>query len=101
MMRYNEHGRAKVVQGWSRGKTVSVDTCGFGFMLTHREVLSKMLAEQFNPTHPWFDNGQLGPAGQTLADDASFCWRAKQLGYDILVDTSVGIGHIKSAVIRG
>ena len=99
-MRYKD-GHAKAITAPPKGKTISVDTAGFGFMLTHREVLEKMLAEDFNPTHPWFDNGERGPAGQTLADDASFCWRAKKLGYDILVDTNVLIGHIKAGVLYG
>lgn len=100
MMRYKD-GHARVVKDWPKAKTISVDTAGFGFMLTHREVFEKIAAEQFNPTHPWFDNGQIGPSGQTLTDDASFCWRAKQLGYNILVDTAVVIGHLKPQVIRG
>lgn len=99
-MRYKD-GRARVLETVPPGKVISVDTAGFGFMLTHREVLEKMLAQDFNPTHPWFDNGQIGPAGQTLADDASFCWRAKQLGYDIILDTDVRVGHIKPRPLYG
>ena len=98
-MRYKD-GHARVLTTVAPNKAISVDTAGFGFMLTHREVLEKM-APQYNPTHPWFDNGQIGPNGQALADDSSFCFRAKELGYDIILDTSIRLGHIKAKPIYG
>ena len=99
MFRYKD-GHAKVLKDFRPGAMVSVDVAGMGFMLTHREVLEKMAAARFSQYRPWFDNSALGPAGQPLADDSSFCARAKELGYNILVDTAVVLGHIKPKVIR-
>lgn len=100
MMRYKD-GRVRVLKDWPKNAVVSVDTVGLGFILTHREVFEKIAAQGYSQSHPWFDNGQRGPAGQTLSDDSSFCFRAKEVGFDILVDTSAVIGHIKPRVLRG
>ena len=100
MMRYKDK-QARVVKDWPKKKLIAVDTAGFGFMLTHRDVLEKIASKRFSPTHPWFDNAQAGPGGQSLADDSSFCVRAALCGYQVLVDTSVRIGHIKQAVLYG
>ena len=99
MFRYKD-GHTKTVKDFRNGSVISVDVAGLGFMLTHREVLEKMAAAHFSQYRPWFDNSALGPAGQPLADDSSFCARAKELGYNILVDTAVVLGHIKPKVIR-
>ena len=65
-------------------KPVKIHSTGMGFMLIKREVLEAV--KKMNV--PMFDiRGGIG-------EDIWFCMQAKGAGYDILLDTSVEIGHL-------
>lgn len=66
-----------------------VDACGFGCVLMRSEVIISVLgkhAQTFNPI-----NG--------VGEDLSFCWRARDCGYDIWCDPSIKLGHIGRTVV--
>src|SRR3990167_9032 len=96
MFRYQNAGDRKflrVVKEFRKGP-MNVDGVGLGFCLVHRSVYEKIPA-------PWHDNTLKGPGGDGLADDSSFCYQAQQAGFQIVVDTSVVLGHIKPTVLLG
>ena len=68
---------------------------GMGFMLVRRGVFETL-------TYPWFmpmSNVNSKGAKILIGDDAGFCVRAKQAGFDIWVDPRVMIGHEKPKVL--
>jgi hypothetical protein len=85
---------------WPEGDVVKVDATGAAFLLVHRDVYLKMAKDHFflpdgtPEPHPWFIEGRR--AGNQYGEDIGFCMRAKASGFDIYVDTSVEIGHMKS-----
>lgn len=66
--------------------------CGFGCVLMNTDVAMSILAkfhEMFTP---------LGNMGEDLA----FCWRARQLGYKIVCNQTLPLGHVGyNVVTRG
>ena len=62
---------------------------GFGCVLMKTEVLFEV-ASRFKT---WFDplNG--------FGEDLSFCWRAKECGFDVWLDPQVSCGHIGHIVV--
>lgn len=66
-----------------------VQACGFGCVLM--------------PTDALFDVfGKFGDAFSPISgvgEDLSFCWRARQCGYKIVVDPGISLGHVGYAVI--
>lgn len=65
-------------------ETVKCGGVGFGCVLVKTEVLFDVAAK----FGTWFEpmNG--------FGEDLSFCWRARECGYDILLDPSITCGHI-------
>lgn len=65
-------------------ETVKCGGVGFGCVLVKTDVLFDV-ASKFQT---WFEpmNG--------FGEDLSFCWRARECGYDILLDPSITCGHI-------
>lgn len=64
--------------------------CGFGCVLIKTDVLFDVQAkfgEMFNPI-------------ANMGEDLSFCWRARQCGYDIWCDPSLVCGHVGYTVIN-
>lgn len=61
---------------------------GFGCVLMKTDMLLDMAA-QFGDF--------FGPIGK-LGEDLSFCWRARQLGYKLMLDTDLKLGHVGHAV---
>ena len=57
---------------------------GFGCVLIKTDVLFEVAAK----FKTWFEpmNG--------FGEDLSFCWRARECGYDVLLDPNVKCGHI-------
>lgn len=84
---------------WPEGDVVKVDATGAAFLMVHREVYLKMaqdhmmLPDGTPEPHPWFIEGRR--KGNQYGEDIGFCMRAKASGFDIYVDTSVEIGHMK------
>ena len=64
--------------------------CGFGCVLIKTDVLFDVQAkfgELFNPI-------------ASMGEDLSFCWRARQCGYDIWCDPSLVCGHVGYTIIN-
>jgi hypothetical protein len=83
------------------GKVIDVDLVGAGCLLIHRTALETIRDK--GPLDPkrgktWFDwrvdMKHLLPEGKAMSEDFMFCMRAKELGYKILVDTSVRCKHV-------
>lgn len=82
---------------------VKVDGTGAAFLAVRRRVLYEM-GQAFmvqpdgkvNP-YPWF--AELVGDGSTFGEDVAFCLKARQLGYEVCLDTASKIGHIKDRVI--
>lgn len=71
-------------------ETVQCGGVGFGCVLVKTEVLFEVAARY----KTWFEpvNG--------FGEDLSFCWRARQCGYDILLDPTVTCGHVGHIVVN-
>lgn len=71
-------------------ETVKCGGVGFGCVLIKNEVLFDVAAKYST----WFDpmNG--------FGEDLSFCWRARQCGYDVLIDPSIQCGHVGHIVVN-
>jgi hypothetical protein len=63
------------------GNFIQVDTIGFGFCLTSREVFEKI-------PPPWFPWTTVAPS-----EDFNFCIKAREYGYKINVFTDVKLQH--------
>lgn len=64
--------------------------CGFGCVLIKTDVLfdvQSKFGELFNPI-------------ANMGEDLSFCWRARQCGYDIWCDPSLVCGHVGYTIIN-
>lgn len=68
---------------------VEVDATGGAFLLMKKEVITK-IHERY-PEGPW--------SIIDVGEDVSFCKRATSVGYKILVDTTVKIGHLAEVVV--
>lgn len=76
----------------SKGRWFEVDGIGMGFCLIPRKVFEKLEA-------PYYSNYTKNDAGQILADDTSFCWKARKEGTTIWIDKKVQVGHLKSVAM--
>ena len=70
--------------------TVKCGGVGFGCVLIRTDVLFDVAAK----FKTWFEpmNG--------FGEDLSFCWRARECGYDILLDPKVTCGHVGQIVVN-
>lgn len=66
-----------------------VAACGFGCVLMRSEMFVSVFAKFGN----WFS-----PIGD-IGEDIAFCWRARQCGYQIIADPSIGLGHVAHTII--
>ena len=67
-----------------------VGGCGFGAVLIKTDVLFEVQCKY---------ETMFTPLGNT-GEDLSFCWRARQCGYDIWVDPKQELGHVGYSVIN-
>lgn len=74
---------------WTAGTLLRADAVGGGCLLLHRSVLERM-RDEYPPEGPWFS---------TESEDIVFCRRLMALGYAIIVDSSVVLGHCKRAIV--
>jgi GT2 family glycosyltransferase len=67
---------------------------GMAFMLIKRGVLEKF-------DYPWIEPYfyELGKTRCLAGEDVSFCKKAQRLGFEVLVDPMVRIGHMKEVVL--
>ena len=64
--------------------------CGFGCVLMKTSILAEVQLEFGNMFAPIANVGE----------DLSFCWRARELGYKIICDPSIKLGHVGYQVIN-
>ena len=66
-----------------------VEGVGFGCVLVGTDVLMSIASKQWR----WFE-----PL-KGFGEDLSFCWRARECGYKILLDPRVKCGHVGNIVV--
>lgn len=67
-----------------------VGGCGFAGVLMSADVLLGVAAKY---------HGRMFDPLEGFGEDVSFCWRARQCGYDIFCDSSIELGHVGSCVV--
>ena len=88
----NEYG---YIYEYEEDRLYEVDATGCGFLLIKRDVL--LDTAEHKTVHPgkWFDRFW------NLAEDYSFCWKARSAGYKIHVYTGIQVGHVSKVVVDG
>lgn len=71
-------------------ETVKCGGVGFGCVLVRTDVLLEVAAKYGT----WFE------PMNNFGEDLSFCYRARQCGYDILLDPSISCGHVGHIVVN-
>lgn len=66
-----------------------VAACGFGCVLMRTEMFVAVFAKFGNMFSP------IGNVGEDIA----FCWRARQCGYQIIADPTIGLGHVGYTIV--
>lgn len=87
-------GRVDVMLDYRKNELQPVDSCGMAFTLISRRGLEKVTAVHPRPFDPIFFPETDGE----LAEDSSFCWRAKEAGVQVWLDARVQIGHIGDVI---
>ena len=67
-----------------------VGACGFAGVLMGTDVLLSVSAKY---------EGRMFDPLKGMGEDVSFCWKARQCGYDIWCDSSIELGHVGTCVI--
>lgn len=76
---------------------VKMPHTGMGFMLVRSGVFEYIKYPWFVPILPMDEQGNII---DIMGDDVAFCERAKQIGFDTWIATSVRIGHEKARILR-
>ena len=75
-----------------------MDAAGSGFMLISKKVMDAFTPEVVSrlgkPYDFLYKNDRL-----IWRQDIAFCWRLKQLGFKLLIDPSIKLGHVKTHTI--
>ena len=72
---------------------------GMGFMAIKREVLEKMKYPYFHRELQVFEMEDGTVINEMCSEDVSFCKNAKDVGYDVIINTELKVGHMKELVI--
>lgn len=67
-----------------------VGGCGFAGVLMSTDVLLSVMAKF---------GGRMFDPMEGFGEDVSFCWRARQCGYEIWCDSEIELGHVGSMVV--
>ncbi len=67
-----------------------VGGCGFAGVLMSTDVLLSVAAKF---------NGRMFDPIDGFGEDVSFCWRARQCGYDIWCDSKIELGHVGNCIV--
>ena len=67
-----------------------VGACGFAGVLMSLDVLMSVSAKY---------GGRMFDPLEGMGEDVSFCWKARQCGYDIWCDSDIELGHVGQCVI--
>ncbi len=84
----------------ARKEKFKADFIGFGFVSIKYGVFESMDYPWFQPV--WFDmlkDGVEAGIRDFTGEDIGFCWRAKDLGYDIWIDPKIKVLHRKPFII--
>lgn len=76
---------------------MKVDATGAACMAIRRDVLLHMydrFADDGKNPYPFYAE-MIGPNGAEVGEDITFCLRARQLGYEVAIDTEAEFGHHK------
>lgn len=68
----------------------NVGGCGFAGVLMSTDVLLSVAAKF---------NGRMFDPMDGFGEDVSFCWRARQCGYDIWCDSEIELGHVGNCIV--
>lgn len=77
-----------------------VDGTGAAFLMIHKSVLTAVRDRGFSKAYPWFQETELG-GGHPVGEDIAFCLRARTLGFPIVVNLDLRIGHKKDQIVAG
>lgn len=77
---------------------VKVDGTGAGFLLIHREALQAVREAGFSKGFPWFQEEEFG--GEVFSEDLVLCDRLAKVGYDIWIDPTLEVAHLKSTPLH-
>lgn len=67
-----------------------VGGCGFAGVLLQMDVLMSVASK--------YDGRMFDPL-PGMGEDLSFCWRARQCGYEIWCDSEIELGHIGNTIV--
>lgn len=77
----------------ARPGIVRCDVVGMGATLIKREALEFI-------GHPWFAYDLYKPTGEMeITEDVTFCTKAKSAGFEIVCDTRLVCGHVRSDIV--
>lgn len=77
-----------------------VDATGAAFLMIHKRVLLAMRERGFSKAYPYFQETELG-GGHPVGEDIAFCLRARTLGFPIVVNLDLRVGHKKDQIVVG
>ena len=77
---------------YQKGKLIEAGWTGFGFILIKNGVFEKL-------KRPWFDPLK-DSVGRCLGEDVSWCMRAREEGYKLMVDPTIDLTHHKRQGLR-
>lgn len=97
---------AEPVENYPKNGVVKVGATGGACLLIHRNLLHRMTRpwpEGFgtspsgkpNP-YPWFVEGGVNHMGVPFGEDVAFCMRVNALGLNVMVNTGIKLGHVKT-----
>ena len=84
-------GKTQAYTDYPADSLFPIGGCGFGAAMMNVSVL-KAVWDKFGK--PFI------PIPGALGEDLSFCWRARQLGYTLLCDSKVKVGHVGSFIFN-
>ena len=92
--RFAAAGVVNTMLDYRKGELQPVESCGMAFTLISRRAAEQVMAVHARPFDPIFFPETDGE----LAEDSSFCWRAKEAGVQVWLDARVQIGHIGDVI---
>lgn len=75
-----------------------VAAIGAACMLISREAAEDIYRKNQERAHPWFEEMTRGK--DQYGEDIGFSIRAREAGYDLIVDTTIEVGHMKMAPLH-
>lgn len=87
-------GKVNIMIDFQKEALQPVDSCGMAFTLISRRAMEQVVAAHHRPFNIIFFPDTDGE----LPEDSAFCWRAKEAGLQVWLDSRVQIGHIGDVV---